>query len=253
MPPKSKKVVRQENVHENVDEDEEMRLVGAVNDNSRSLSGRILNFIHEDPLLAYTLLGVACGMCLGIFLSAALPGKEDESGTRKVVVTLVSLPGKMFLNLLKMMVLPLVFGSMISGVCSLKAAGANVGKMANITLTYFAATTIIAVVIGLVVVNVFQPGSGTELETEAGVKSSQSMLDTMLGVIMKLTPPNIVEAMATMNVLGVITFSLFFGVILSRLPDDQGAPMIAGINVFNEVVMGMVTTILVTFCLFVCG
>ena len=71
------------------------------------------------------------------------------------------------------------------------------------------------------------------------------MLDTMLGVLYKLCPPNIVEAAATMNILGVLQFSPFFGAVLARLPPETGAPLIQGINIFNQVVMGMVMAILV--------
>ena len=150
----------------------------------------------------------------------------------------------MFLNLLKMMVLPLIAGSMIAGVCALRSAGANTARLARVALGYFAVTTIIAVVIGLLVVNIFQPGRGTTIDTEVSGGSDASMLDTMLGVLYKICPPNIVEAAATMNVLGVLQFSLFFGVVLSRLPPETSAPMIAGVDAFNQVVMGMVMAIL---------
>lgn len=206
---------------------------------------RLVHFAREDPLLALTLLGVVIGLCFGILLSAVLPGSKDTTGMRETVVKLVSFPGKMFLNLLKMMVLPLISGSMIAGVCSLQAAGANTGKLARVALSYFGGTTLIAVIIGLLVVNIVQPGKGTQMTTEVSEKSESSMLDTMLGVLMKLCPPNIVEAAATMNVLGVLMFSLFFGVVLARLPPEQGAPMIQGIDIFNHVVMGMVMAILV--------
>lgn len=83
------------------------------------------------------------------------------------------------------------------------------------------------------------------MDTEEVEKSDASMLDTMLGVLLKVCPPNIVEAAATMNVLGVLTFSLFFGVVLARLPGETGQPLIQGVQIFNQVVMGMVMAILV--------
>lgn len=119
---------------------------------------RCVALAHEDPLLALTLLGVFVGLVFGLMLTAVLPGAEDTTGTRKTIVKLVSFPGKMFLNLLKMMVVPLISGSMIAGVCALQSAGANTGKLARVTFSFFAATTLIAVFIGLVVVNVIQPG-----------------------------------------------------------------------------------------------
>ncbi len=121
-------------------------------------AARCVALAHEDPLLALTLLGVFVGLIFGLLLTAVLPGAEDTTGTRKTIVKLVSFPGKMFLNLLKMMVVPLISGSMIAGVCALQSAGANTGKLARVTFSFFAATTLIAVFIGLVVVNVIQPG-----------------------------------------------------------------------------------------------
>jgi Na+/H+-dicarboxylate symporter len=114
--------------------------------------------IRDDPLLALTLVGVVSGICLGLILSAVLPGSGDGSAVREVTVKLVSFPGKMFLNLLKMMVLPLISGSMIAGVCALQSAGANTGKLARVALGYFAVTTVLAVVIGITIVSIFQPG-----------------------------------------------------------------------------------------------
>jgi L-cystine uptake protein TcyP (sodium:dicarboxylate symporter family) len=142
-------------------EGEEVGLVSpahAAADREGGSAMRCVAFAHEDPLLALTLLGVVVGLVFGLLLTAVLPGVEDTTGTRKTIVKLVSFPGKMFLNLLKMMVVPLISGSMIAGVCALQSAGANTGKLARVTFSFFAATTLIAVFIGLVVVNVIQPG-----------------------------------------------------------------------------------------------
>ena len=139
---------------------EDVRLVndGQSRSSPHGCVKRVQAAIHEDPLLVLTLVGVAVGVMLGLLLSAVLPGSDDPTGMRKTIVKLISFPGKMFLNLLKMMVLPLISGSMIAGVCALQSAGTNTGKLARVTLSYFAGTTLIAVILGLLVVNVVQPG-----------------------------------------------------------------------------------------------
>jgi Na+/H+-dicarboxylate symporter len=119
---------------------------------------------------------------------------------------------------------------MIAGVCSLQETGAQTGKLAKITLIYFASTTITAVVLGLFLVVTIQPGAGggewIAQPEEGEVKATdKSMTQTILDIFLQLFPPNIVQAAATMNVLGVVTFSLFFGTMLSRL-GPSGATLI---------------------------
>jgi len=138
-------------------------------------------------------------------------------------------------------------------VCALQECGAATGVLARRTIAYFATTTIIAVVLGLFMVQIIQPGSGglggmgadeDESGPAAGATSSSAdLLDTIIGVLLKMFPPNILEAAVQMNVLGVITFSLFFGTMLSSI-GPRAAPMIALVEIFNEVVMKMVMAIL---------
>ncbi len=102
-------------------EGEEVGLVSpahAAADREGGSAMRCVAFAHEDPLLALTLLGVVVGLVFGLLLTAVLPGAEDTTGTRKTIVKLVSFPGKMFLNLLKMMVVPSHAAAAAHALCS---------------------------------------------------------------------------------------------------------------------------------------
>jgi len=168
------------------------------------------------------------------------------------------------MRLLQMMVLPLIAGSMISGVCSLSASGAQSGKLARMTLAYYAGTTVIAVVLGIILVNVVQPGVGHGFDSGGSLNSTDwrcaghkgevekhipnrpadyTTADSLLDVLRSMFPPNIVKAAADMNILGVITFSLFFGSVLSGL-GTQGETMMSLVDVFNEIIMRMVNAVL---------
>uniref|UniRef100_A0A6T7MIG4 Amino acid transporter n=1 Tax=Hanusia phi TaxID=3032 RepID=A0A6T7MIG4_9CRYP len=208
----------------------------------------LLKAWRHDPLLFYTVCGVVCGIVLGIILTSSLPPGTGKDSPRYIVTKLVGFPGRAFLNLLKMMVLPLISGSMIAGVCALKEAGSSTKRLAKIAISFMAGTTFLAVIVGLVVVVTIQPGSAVSSWTNSTASSksgtSAGMLETILDVFLKMCPPNIVEAAANMNILGVLVFSVFFGVMLSRLDSSETATMIHLITIFNHVVMKMVEAIL---------
>ena len=164
--------------------------------------GKVFITIGVDEELGYTLLGVLFGIILGFILSASLPSD------RSLAVRIVGFPGSIFLNLLKMMVLPLISGSMVAGVCALNGSGSETGRMAKHTLIYFATTTIIAVILGLILVTTIQPGVGGDLGALGSSNMSATkgdpapLIDTIFGVMLQMFPPNVLKAAVDMNVLG---------------------------------------------------
>jgi Na+/H+-dicarboxylate symporter len=125
--------------------------------------------------------------------------------------------GDMFLDALKMLVVPLIISSMVVGISGLGDIR-NVGKTGLITLTYFMATTGIAVGIGLVLVNIMKPGVAVEMtvdkipENVAG-KEAIGITD----ILQSFVSPNLIQSMANMEILPLIIFSLVFGGVLTTL------------------------------------
>jgi Na+/H+-dicarboxylate symporter len=146
--------------------------------------------------------------------------------------------GDLFLNALKMMIVPLIVASMISGVASLGDVR-RLGRTGLVTIGYYAATTGIAVGIGICLANLIQPGAGVtpvaqELPSMVGEKTY-----TVVDVIVNMIPENVFEAAAETNVLPLIVVALVFGGILTTL-GERGKPVIKFFEGVNAAVLKLV-------------
>ena len=151
--------------------------------------------------------------------------------------------GTIFLNALKMVVVPLIVASMIVGVTTLGDIR-KLGKTTGKTLLYYFITTGFSVLIGIIVVNIFSPGDG--VKSLGGyipelVQDSQgkSFIDVIVGMI----PENIVDAASKGKVLPLIVFSLLFGGVLTTI-GDKGKPVIQFFEGLNAAMMKFVNIIL---------
>ena len=126
----------------------------------------------------------------------------------------VSWIGTMFLRALKMIIIPLVFSSLVIGVSSM-GKSSDLGRIAGKTILYYVCTTLVAIIIGVVLVNIFKPGVGANIPLTESVDSvpvqNGSFIDTLINVV----PSNIVESMAKGELLPVIFFSLLLGVFIT--------------------------------------
>ena len=176
------------------------------------------------PILAAMAAGALTGWLIGEFL-----GPEGAIGESFKLVPLLDLVGTMFINLLKMIIVPLILASVITGVASL-GSGPDLGRLGGKTLSFYVVTTLIAVLIALMLVNIVEPGvadgqpvhdklalTKDAAEVTEGVKTraNASVLDTIKGVI----PANIVEAAANTKLLAIVFFSVLFGFFLTRIED----------------------------------
>lgn len=177
--------------------------------------------LHWQVLIAL-LLAVLAGWLSGTegsFLGLRLYAVYDFVGT-------------LFLNALKMLIIPLIVSSVIVGVGGV--GGAALGKLGGKTVIYYLATTTVAVSIGLLMVNAVQPGFidgvpasqvlGLSAESEALVaRVGDKDAGDLAGVLLRMFPPNIVEAAADNGqLLGVIVFSILFGLFLARVRTPGG-------------------------------
>ena len=137
--------------------------------------------------------------------------------------------GKLFMNALKMMVVPLIVSSIISGMMSL-GSDKHFGRIGLKTLSYYMVTGLLAIIVGLVVVNVIRPGEVSQEVAEKIVNQADTSVSLaaqyegrgakdIVNVFLRMVPPNIFKA-ATDNgqLLGLIVFSLLFGFFIAKLP-----------------------------------
>lgn len=165
----------------------------------------------------------------GVLLGASW-GAEWRDPDRAGTVLGVRLLGTVFLSLLKALIVPLVVTSIVLGVQQLGAAR-RVARLALGTAAYFLLTTVIAVLIGLFLVQAFHPGSGGAgaLESVALASEHTSPAQAIAQLVEGMFPPNLVGAAAEGNVLGLIVFSLLFGAALALL-GEHGRPLVAALD-----------------------
>ena len=147
--------------------------------------------------------------------------------------------GEMFLDALKMLVVPLIISSMIVGIAGLGDIR-KVGKTGLIALGYFMTTTCIAVAIGLVMVNIIEPGVAVEMTVEQVPEKVVGKEAVGITDILKtFVSPNLVQSMVKMDILPLIIFSLLFGGVLTTL-GEPGKRAIEFFDTINSAVMKIV-------------
>ena len=165
--------------------------------------------------------------------------------------------GTIFINLLKLIAVPLVMVSLISGITNLKDVS-KLSRMGLKTIILYILTTVIAISIGLLIVNITNPGKVFPPDKVAefrqkfseNVKDKEDAAKTMkeespLQFIVDLVPENIVGAMSkNTSMLKVIFFALLFGIAMVMLPESKTAPVKSFIDSMNEIVLKMIDIIM---------
>ncbi len=169
--------------------------------------------------------------------------------------------GKIFVRMLKLIAVPLILASLIKGISDLKDI-AKFKKMGVRTLSIYVATTVIAITLGLIMVNVFKPGNGIKPETIDRLKSTyvsntqlRSKLQTAvqqkesgpLQFVVDMVPDNAVKAMGNNKLmLQVIFFAVFLGISMLLIGEKNAKPLKDLFDSLNEVVLKMVDLIMLT-------
>ena len=199
------------------------------------------------------LIAMGLGLVLGSLLQwIALP--EDHFLNAFALNGVIDAGGKIFITLLKMLVVPLVFVSLVCGAASLGDTG-SVGRLGGKTIGLYLLTTAIAVSMAMLIALTTDPGLGGESANQAQAatafepKTAPSVKDTFINVV----PGNPIAAMADGKMLQVILFALLFGLALSRA-GTSGQKLRAFFVDLNEVMMCLITMIIVltpigVFCL----
>lgn len=163
-------------------------------------------------LVTKIMLGLVLGVAVGLaFVSN--PG---------IANTYIKPFGTLFLNLIKMTIVPLVFASLVVGAASIGDVK-KLGRIGGKTMVYFFVTTALAILIGLVAANIFKPGVGISLAGAAAQEATKapSIIQTFLDII----PTNPVDAMVKGNMLQIIFFAVFSGVAATYI-GEKGQPYV---------------------------
>ena len=158
-------------------------------------------------------IGLAGGIIVGLFLTGA-PG---------IATTFIKPFGTLFINLIKMIIVPLVFSSLIVGASSM-GDPKKIGRIGGKTVIYYLATTAIAITIGLVLGTVIAPGTGLSMPAAAETTAAEApaLVDTLLNIF----PKNPLGGLVDGNMLQIIVFALFLGIAAVMVEEDKGRPFI---------------------------
>jgi Na+/H+-dicarboxylate symporter len=196
------------------------------------------------------LIGMALGVLFGAFLSFIPNGSEFIKDYIKPF-------GTIFINLLKLIAIPLILASLIKGVSDLKDIS-KLSQMGGRTILTYLITTLTAVSIGLVLVNLIQPGKSISVETrnelveaystnteEKQVAAAKQKEAGPLSALEEIVPSNIFQAASNnRNMLQVIFFALFFGIGMILVPYKKIKPVKKFFDSFNSIILKLIDLIM---------
>lgn len=195
------------------------------------------------------LLGLAAGAVYGVL--AAI------NGLGGFTADWITPFGTLFVNLLKLIAMPLVFASLVTGIASL-ADVSKLSRMGGKTIAVYLMTTVVSITIGLLVVNLLEPGKSLPPEVSASLQASyvdeiEGRIDTIeqvksrgpLQPMVDIVPQNIVAALSqNIRMLQVVFFAMFFGVCLILAPNEDTKTVKSFIQGMNDIIIKMVDLIM---------
>ena len=194
------------------------------------------------------LLKISIGFFLGILFGFIVgPMMPDSPLLSDYVMPVIELSGKIFLRLLSMIIIPLVFSSLVAGVASI-GTPKKLGRIGAKTLFLYLFTTVIALLIGVVLVNFFQPGASMKIPEHLNISNNITENTPITEMIVDIFPSNPVESMLNDNMLQIIVFAFFFGVAC-LITGEQGKKISDIFGHFAKV-MYAVTQIVLIFAPF---
>ena len=196
------------------------------------------------------LIGMVFGVLFGLLLSF-IPGGSAFVGDY------IKPFGTIFINLLKLIAVPLILASLIKGVSDLKDIS-KLSQMGGRTILTYLLTTLTAVTIGLILVNIIQPGKSISVETreelvlayatdtqEKQAAAAKQKEAGPLQPLVELVPSNIFSAASSnRNMLQIIFFALFFGIGMILIPNKKAKPVKKFFDSFNDVILKLIDLIM---------
>ena len=168
-------------------------------------------------------------IALALAIPAGLWAGKDAALLGVNAYEIFSFVGSLFLNALKMLIVPLVVSSIIVGIAGIGSSGA-LGRLGGKTLLFYMASSLLAILVGLVIVNLFTPGiqDGEPIKDLIGFSEDTSAFEEkvsgkgagdIVGIFLRMVPTNVVAAAANGQMLGLIFFSLLFGFFMTKIQE----------------------------------
>jgi Na+/H+-dicarboxylate symporter len=186
----------------------------------------------DKKLTWYILAGMLLGVIAGYAVNALVPA--DSTAMENWLGTFGLLSG-IFLSLIKMLVAPLILSTIVAGIAHMGDSAA-LGRIGFRAITWFIIASLISIGLGLVMVNIFQPGVGVDLAAASSASVGEVAKLNVFDFLLHIFPKNAFEALATNNILQILVFSLFAGVALSAI-GEKGAVLVRGADALAEMML----------------
>lgn len=185
----------------------------------------------------HILLGMLLGVLCGILIKTLPLSPQLRLG---LINNFFSVGGEIFLNLLKMMVVPIVLVSLICGVAGLGDIR-KLGRLGIKAILLYVFTTIIAISLALIIATLLQVGSGAQLQTHAqfSTQAAPSLRQTLIN----LFPVNPFSALERGNMLQIIVFAILFGIAITAV-GERAQPIVKFFNLINDILMKLIMLIM---------
>ena len=190
-----------------------------------------------NRLTTYIILAMLLGVLVGYWVHTSASPEFINSFSANI-----KLLGKVFIRLVQMIIAPLVFATLVVGIAKLGDLKA-VGRVGGKSMLWFITASLVSLTVGLILVNLFQPGHHIDLsQADAeGVKDLMAKKQefSLENFVEHIIPKSFVEAMATNEVLQLVVFSVFFGVATTAM-GDYAKPVIKGLDAVSHIILKMV-------------
>jgi Na+/H+-dicarboxylate symporter len=189
-------------------------------------------------LTRFILIALVLGIIAGWTINSAIDNGSPASAERlKTIADYLSIVTTLFLRLIKMIIAPLVFSTLVAGIAHMGDVAA-LGRVALRSILWFILASLVSLTLGLILVSLLQPGVGLNLplpptSAASGVETATFNLKDFAS---HLVPQSIFEAMSTNEILPIVIFSLFFGVALTAV-GERGAPIVRGVEALVKVML----------------
>ena len=189
-------------------------------------------------LTQFILIALVLGIIAGWAINAAIDDGTPEAAERlKSIAEYLSIVTALFLRLIKMIIAPLVFSTLVAGIAHMGDVAA-LGRIGIRSLAWFICASLVSLTLGLILVHLFQPGIGLNLPippttATSGVETGGFNLSDF---VTHVVPASIFEAMSKNEILPIVIFSLFFGVALTAI-GDAGRPIVKGVESLVKVML----------------
>jgi len=189
-------------------------------------------------LTRFILLALVLGIIAGWAINAAIDDGTPQSAAQlKQIAEYLSIVTALFLRLIKMIIAPLVFSTLVAGIAHMGDVAA-LGRVGIRSLGWFILASLVSLTLGLILVNALQPGVGLNLPLPPATATSgvETAAFNLKDFVSHLVPASIFEAMSTNEILPIVIFSIFFGVALTAI-GDAGRPIVRGVESLVKVML----------------